>query len=172
MAEDVSGIKGEVVVELRGPDGELKAREVVDNLVTDTGDIFYGSRAIAGINTNGVAAAAQPSGMQIGTGSTPVAKNGAGAAMVTYLIGQAFDATFPTGADVAGSGYTVTYKTTYAAGTGTTASPITEACIVTGTVTTAGTTATTVARVLLTGIGSKGAADTLTVTWTHKLLGA
>lgn len=172
MAEDVTGIKGHVVAELFGPDGKLKARCEVDNIVTDTGDIFYGSRAIAGINTNGVTAAAQPSGMQVGTGGTAVAKNGAGAAMVTYLIGQAFDATYPTGADVAGSGYTATYKTTYAAGTGTTASAITEACIVTGTVTTAGTTATTIARVLLTGIGSKGASDTLAITWTHKLLGS
>jgi hypothetical protein len=172
MSSDTSGIKGEVTVELRGPDGELKAREVVENLITDTGDTFYGSRAIAAINSNGVTAAAQPSGMQIGTGSTAVAKNGAGSAMVTYLIGQAFDATYPTGADAAGAGYTATYKVTYAAGTGTTASAITEACIVTGTVTTAGTAATTISRVLLTGIGSKGASDTLTVTWTHKLLGA
>jgi len=172
MSNERGKIKGHVVAELRGPDGELKARCETDNLITDTGDIFYGSRAIAGINTNGVSAAAQPSGMQIGTGSTAVAKSGAGAAMVTYLIGQAFDSTFPTGADVAGSGYTATYKTTYAAGTGTTASAITEACIVTGTVTTAGTTSTTIARVLLTGIASKGASDTLTVTWTHTLLGS
>lgn len=166
MAEDVAGITGHVVAELFGPDGELKARCEVHNLVTDTGDQLYASRGA------GLTSSATPSGMQIGTGSTAVAKNGAGSAMVTYLIGQAFDSTYPTAVDSAGAGSTVTYKTTYAAGTGTTASAITEACIVTGTVTTAGTAATTVARVLLTGIGSKGASDTLAITWTHKLLGS
>ena len=34
------------------------------------------------------------------------------------------------------------------------------------------TAANTAARVLLTGIGSKGASDTLTLTWTHNLKGA
>lgn len=32
--------------------------------------------------------------------------------------------------------------------------------------------ANTIARALLSGIGSKGAGDSLTITWTHTLLGA
>jgi hypothetical protein len=90
MADDVSGITGEVVVELRDADGKLKAREA-----------------------------------------------------------------------------------TYGPGKATTASPITEAVIVIDTLADAtSTAANTVSRVLLTGIGSKASTDTLTVTWTHKLLGA
>ncbi|MGN6403384.1 hypothetical protein [Sinomonas sp.] len=116
------------------------------------------------------------SGMKLGQGSTAVAKSGAGAALVTYLSGsqQAFDATYPTAVDTAGSGSKVTYKVTYAAGTATTASAITEAVIVNENILANATTAAanTISRVLLTGIGSKGASDTLTITWSHTLLGA
>jgi hypothetical protein len=169
MADDVSGITGEVVVELRDADGKLKAREVVTNIVTDTGDQLYGSRGV------GLTTTALPTGMKLGTGSTAVAKNGAGAALVVYLSNshQAFDATFPTAVNSAGAGTTVTFKVTYAAGKATTASAITECVIVNDTLADAtSTAANTVSRVLLTGIGSKASTDTLTVTWTHKLLGA
>ena len=104
-----------------------------------------------------------------------MAKNGAGAALVTYLANsqQSFDATYPSAASSAGNGSTVTYRVTYAAGKATSASPITEAVIVTDAIADAtSTAANTAARVLLTGIGSKGASDTLTLTWTHNLKGA
>jgi hypothetical protein len=170
MADDVSGIKGEVVVELRGPDGELKAREVVHNLVSDIGDFVYAQRG------SGVASpSAAPTGMKLGTGSTAVAKNGAGAALVTYLTNshQGFDSGYPTVASAAGAGATVSYRVTYAAGKATSAGAITECVIVNDAIADAtSTAAATVSRVLLTGIGSKGASDTLTVTWTHKLLGS
>lgn len=113
-------------------------------------------------------------GMKLGTGSTAVAKNGAGASLVTYLSGsnQGLDATYPQASGTSG-GRVITYKVTYAAGTATTASAITE--IVTfldfnGNATS--TAANTPSRALLAGIGSKGASDTLTATWTHTLLGA
>ena len=158
-------IKGHVVAELRGPDGELIARHESENLITSTGDQMYASRG-AGLVTS-----ATPTGMKLGTGSTAPAKSGAGAAVVTYLTGsnKAFDATFPTA--VAG---VVTYKRTYAAGEATSASAITECVIVTDAIATdaASSAANTASRVLLTGIPSKGAADSLTVTWTHTLLGA
>jgi hypothetical protein len=113
--------------------------------------------------------------MKLGTGSTAVAKSGAGAALVTYLSDshQAMDATFPSTSGTSG-GRVVTYKVTYAAGKATTASAITEAVLVSGEYIANATSAAavTIARVLLTGIGSKGASDTLTVTWTHTLLGA
>lgn len=168
MAEDASGIEGRVEWELRGPDGELKGKGVSFNLVTDVGDTMYAQRG-AGI----ASPLAAPTGIQIGTGSTAVAKNGAGAATVTYLIGQGFDATYPTApAASGGGGCTVTYRTTFAAGVGTTASAVTEAVITNGTVTTTSAAANTIARVILSGIASKGSADTLTITWTHRLLGA
>jgi hypothetical protein len=113
-------------------------------------------------------------GMKLGTGGTAVAKSGAGAALVTYLTNshQAFDATFPSTSGTSG-GRVVTYKVTYAAGKATTASAITEVVIFLDFLADAtSTAANTVSRALLTGIGSKGASDTLTVTWTHTLLGA
>lgn len=166
MSNDTSGIKGVVVAELRGPDGELKGRCETHNLVTAVGDQYYAGRAALSTGLP-----AQVTGFKLGTGSTAVAKTGAGAALVTYLAGsnKANDATFPTA--VAG---VVTWKRTYAAGEATTASPITEVVLVTETIATddTSTAAETISRALLTGIGSKGASDTLTITWTHTILGA
>lgn len=160
-------IVGRVVAELFDEHGNLKARDEVKNLVTAVGDRLYASRGA------GLATSALPTGMRLGTGNTAVAKTGAGAAIVTYLAtsNQAFDATFPSEA-----GGVVTYKRTYAAGQATSASAITEVVINTDTITndnsTTATVANTVSRALLTGIGSKGASDTLTITWTHTILGA
>lgn len=113
-------------------------------------------------------------GMKLGTGSTAVAKTGAGAALVTYLTNshQVFDATFPSSS--LSTGRVITYKVTYAAGKATSASTaITEAVIFLDFLADAtSTAANTTARALLAGIGSKQSTDTLTLTWTHTLLGA
>jgi hypothetical protein len=159
-------IRGTVLVELFDEHGNLKYSEEVHNLVTAVGDRLYASRG-AGLSTS-----ALPTGMKLGTGSTAVAKTGAGAALVTYLAGsnKAFDATFPSEA-----GGVVTYKRTYAPGEATSAStPITEVVIVTDTIATDATSAAaaTISRAILSGIASKQAGDTLTVTWTHTILGA
>lgn len=168
MTTDQSGIKGVVIAELRGPDGKLKARCETHNLVTSVGDQYYAGRAAL---ASGLPA--QVTGFRLGTGSTAVAKTGAGAAIVTYLAGsnKANDSGFPTA-----SAGVVTWKRTYAAGEATTASPITEVVLNTDTIAndnaTTATAANTIARALLSGIGSKGSSDTLTITWTHTLLGA
>lgn len=158
-------ILGTVIAELRGPGGKLKGYCRTHNLVTAVGDQLYASRGA------GLTSSALPTGMKLGAGSTAVAKTGAGAALVTYLSGsnQAFDGSFPSA-----TGGVVTYKVTYAAGTATTASPITEVVIPTDTIATnaTSTAANTISRALLSGIASKGASDTLTVTWTHTILGA
>lgn len=158
-------VMGTVEAVLTGPDGSVRGRCVTHNLVTAVGDQLYASRG-AGLTSSAV-----PTGMKLGTGSTAVAKSGSGSALTTYLTGsnKAFDATYPQAA--AG---VATYRRTYAAGEATTASPITEVVIVTDTIATDATSseANTVARALLTGIGSKGASDTLTITWTHTVLGA
>lgn len=66
-----------------------------------------------------------------------------------------------------------TFRVTYAAGKATTASPITEVVLVTDALANAtSSAANTIARALLSGIGSKGAGDSLQITWTHTLLGA
>jgi hypothetical protein len=158
-------LSGLVIAEMYGPDGELKSRVATCNLVTAVGDQMYAARG-AGIGSPPNA----PTGMKLGTGSTAVAKTGAGAALVTYLSGSqhAFDATYPQA-----SGGVATYKVTWAAGEATTASAITEAVIVNETLSNAtSTAANTASRVIISGVGSKGALDTLTITWTHTLLGA
>lgn len=158
-------IDGLVIAEMYGPRGELKARVASCNLVTAVGDQLYASRGA------GLTSSALPTGMKLGTGSTPVAKTGAGAALATYLpdSNKAFDATYPQAA----SGV-ATYRVTWAAGKATSASPITEAVIVTELITNddTSTAAETISRVLIAGVGSKGALDTLTITWTHTILGS
>lgn len=117
---------------------------------------------------------AAAAGMKLGTGSTAVAKTGAGAALVTYLTNshQAFDATYPQSSLT--TGRVITYKVTYAAGKATSAAtPITEVVIFLDFLADAtSTAANTISRALLAGIGSKQSTDTLTVTWTHTLTGA
>ena len=172
MSNDSSGIEGVVTWELRGPDGELKKTGQSYNIITDVGDTVYATNGAGGAT---ITAAAKPTGMKLGAGSAVATKNGAGAALGSYLLNshQAFDSGFPSGVLTAGAGYTVTYKVTYPAGKATTASGITEAVIVNETLADATSAAgATVARVLLTGIGSKGASDTLAITWSHKILGS
>lgn len=170
MAElnDPAGVVGHVYWELRDENGELKASGETKNLITEKGDQMYGERG-AGLGSPPAA----PTGMKLGTGSTAVAKTGAGAALVTYLSNshQAFDGTYPQSA--LDNGRKITYRCTFAAGKATTASAITEVVIVIDALADAtSTAANTASRALLTGIGSKGASDTLTITWTHTLLGA
>ena len=163
--KDVTGIRGIVVAELYDADGSLKARCEVHNLVTNTGDQYYAGRAALSTGLP-----AQVTGMKLGTGSTAPAKSGAGAALVTYLTDshQANDGGYPTAA--AG---VVTHRVTYAAGKATSASPITEVVLVTDALANAtSSAANTICRALLSGIGSKGAGDSLQVTWTHTILGA
>lgn len=161
---DPLAMHGEIRVVLRGPDGRFKRVWRIRNLITTIGDGLYASRG-AGLTT-----VATPTGMKLGTGSTAVAKTGAGAALITYLAGsnKAFDATFPS---VAGG--VVTYKRTYAAGEATSASPITEVVIVNDTIATdaTSTAANTISRGLLTNPAGKSAGDQLTITWSHSLVG-
>lgn len=167
--KDQSGIKGTVEWCLTGPDGAVKARGATSNLVTQVGDQYYGERA-AGVTSP----PAQVTGMKLGTGSTAVAKTGAGAALATYLSDsdQALDSGFPASSLSSGS-RRITWQAVWAAGKATTASAITEVVLVNDALADATSgAANTVARALLSGIASKGAGDTLTVTWNHDLLGA
>lgn len=139
------------------------------NLVTQIGDQYYGERA------SGIASPpAQVTGMQLGTGTTAVAKTGAGAAIVTLVAASlvAIDATWPQ-SSLNGSSRRIQWKTTWAAGVAT-ANNIAEVALVnqsTGTQTVAPASAT-ISRALLSPVVNKGAADTLAITWNHDLLGA
>lgn len=167
--DDENTLTGHVVIELFGPDGELRERVETSNLITDTGDGYYAGKMIAAIAPASAAAPTALTGMQIGSGATAVAKSGAGAAMVTLLAGQAFDATFPSTTNLgAGLGVNAVYKSTYAAGTGT--GTVTEATLTNGTIGTASTAGNTIARILFTGV-VKGAGDSLAITWNNKALG-
>jgi hypothetical protein len=84
--------------------------------------------------------------MQIGSGSTALAKAGAGGAMVTFLAGLIFDATYPQTNNLgAGLGVEAVYKTTFPAGTGT--GTVNEATITNGTISTGSTVGNTIGRI-------------------------
>jgi hypothetical protein len=165
---DPAGIVGELTITLTGPDGEIKSREVVHNLITQVGDQFYGERA-AGV----AGAPAAVTGMKLGTGSTAPAKTGAGAALVTYLTNSHQALTGTPASALNGSARRITYTATWAPGKATTASPVTEVVIINDALADAtSAAAATIARALVTGIAAKAAGDTLTINWTHDLLGA
>jgi hypothetical protein len=167
--EKAALLRGIVVAELTDEHGNLIARSVSRNLITQIGDQYYAERA-TGISSP----PAQVTGMKLGTGSTAVAKTGAGAALVTYLTDshQALAATYPQSA-LNGSSRRITWRAVWAAGKATSASPITEAVLVNETLAdSTSLAAATIARVILANIPAKNSAETLTVTWTHDLLGA
>lgn len=167
------GLRGFVEVALLRPRRSAAGLEVVQfeqirNLVTQVGDEYYGERA-AGIATP----PDQVTGMRLGTGTTAAAKTGAGAAIVTYISGsnQAIAGGFPTSA-LNGSSRRIQWQAVWAAGDSTN-SAITESVITNENPLTdvAGTAANTISRVVFTAV-DKGAPDTLTITWSHDLLGA
>lgn len=169
MPNDGGGIDGVVEWVLTGPDGKIKGEGRAFNVITDIGDQRYGE---AGAGIAGPPAA--PTGMKLGTGSVAAgnapAKNGTGAALTTYLANSNQAIGTPTSAKPA-TVRVITYTATYAAGKATSAGAITEAVLVNDTIATdaTSTAANTLSRVPLTGIGSKGAADTLAITWTHSI---
>ena len=165
---DVARFEGHGMWELFR-DGKKIDEGFFDNLITQIGDQYYGERA-AGI----ASPPAQVTGMQLGTGTTAVAKTGAGAAIVTLVASSlvAIDGGFPTSA-LSGSSRRIQWKTTWAAGVAT-ANSISEVVLTnqsTGTQTAAPASAT-ISRALLSPVVNKAAGDTLAITWNHDALGA
>lgn len=156
--------------------GPVKQSGVSENLITDAGDLYIAQMVIAGVQPANASAPTKAIGMKLGTGTTSPAKNGAGAALVTYQSGshRAFDSANPITNNLgAGLGVQSRYVTTYPAGV-VTVNGLAEAIIcceatLTDATNTAGTTA---CRALLSPVVNKGAADTLTITWNWKFLGA
>lgn len=168
-----SEFTGSVLIQLFDEDGNLKDERRGGNLITDAGDLYYAGMAIALVTPAAPAQPTKMTGMKLGTGTTAVAKSGAGAALVTYITGSnnPFDATWPVTQNLgAGLGVNGQYKTTWAAGD-VTNSAITEAVIVNDAGTDATTTAANTAhRIVFTAI-NKTASDTLVITWNAKFLG-
>lgn len=172
---DSTELTGWARVRLFAPDGSIKDEQVVRNLITDTGDLYYATRGASAVSPAAPADATKVTGMKLGTGTTAASKNGAGAALVTYLAtsNNAFDATFPVVNNLgAGAGVEIEYKTTWGAGDSTNAA-ITECVIVNEAIAsdTTSTAAETISRITFTAI-DKQANDILVIDWKHKFLGA
>lgn len=172
---DRMGLHGFVHALLIGPDRVVKQRVLVPNLITDVGDEYYAKQGAVGVSPANLTAPVLVKGMKLGTGTTAVAKNGAGAALVTYTSGsqKAFDAGNPSVATLgAGAGWRLRYVTTWGAGV-VTVSGLAEAVIVNPATLTDATSAAaeTISRALLSPVVNKGAGDTLVVTWDHTFNG-
>jgi hypothetical protein len=167
VAVNKAGISGLLVVELVGPDGEVKSLREYKNLITEVGDRYYAERA-AGVS----GAPAVATGMQLGTSTTAPAKSGTGSSIVTLIASSlvALNPTVPTSALSAGA-RRLGYSCSWAAGVATNAT-INEIALVNQAVATqtVAPAANTIARALISV--NKGASDVLNVTWYHDLLGA
>jgi hypothetical protein len=157
---------GEAYWVLEGPDGEVKGFGHTPNVITDYGDRMYAE--------NGAGTASPPAvpvTMALGTSSTAATKSGAGATLVAPLAGATASGANLTKAASAGTNArTITYTGTFGAGAGTTTTPITEAVLTNVAAGTAPAIGNTISRLLFTTpVGTKGAQDTLTVTWLHNL---
>lgn len=168
LAEDIRPA-GLIVAELFGPNGELKDRVEVPNLITQVGDQMYAElgAGIAGMNT--------PTGMRLGKGgATAPAKSGAGASMLAgdYVAGSSVALSAAPTSGLNAGARRITYVASWAAGTGTD-NGINEVVLTNAAIANSeGAEADTVARGVLAPTINKGAGDTLTVTWTHDLIGA
>jgi hypothetical protein len=163
--EDASFVRGHGVVEVHGPDGELKSSTPFTNLITQVGEQMYGERG-AGIS----GAVATPTAMHLGTGTTTAAKTGAGSAIVTFVPNSSVAINTPSSALSPTNTRRITYVGTWAAGTAT-ATGIAEVAVVNQAAGTqaAAPSANTISRALLSPTVNKGPADTLTITWNHDI---
>ena len=168
MATDKQKIQDNVKVVVRAPNGAVKYQETGHNLVTDVGDSFIAQRVFD--DTVDIV-----TGMKLGTGTTAPAKNGAGAAMVTYVAGsdQVLDAAATDATKGAGAGWRTTYVCTWAAGDATDTA-LAEVCLTNQTALADNTCAEadTIARYVFAATIDKSAEDSLEVTWNIDVLGA
>lgn len=161
-------MRGEVIAELRGPDGKLKQRQVTHNIVTDQGDIFAAAAMYS------AAYAGDPWGMKLGTVDEVATKSGAGSFIAVgpdYVTGsaQALDDSTP---KAGGANDIVQFRRLWAATEGT--SDTINRVAITDNITDAGeadATHTYAIAVFAAQI-AKGADDTLTVTWNVTYTGA
>jgi len=134
--------KGTLDIIVRGPDGSIKDEKKVENLIVDTGLDYIASR-MSGTSENVM------SHMAVGTGSTAAA--GADTALGTELDRNALTSTTVTDNSIA-------YVCSWAAGDGT--GSLTEAGIFN-----ASSAGTMLFRTVF-GTVTKGASDSVTITWT------
>src|ERR1044072_2419173 len=126
MANDGTGIKGELQIKLTGPDGKVKVEKTVKNLITTVGDQYYAKMGCAGVGGNSAPTLAN--GMKLGTATTAVAKSGAGSFIDNTGYINQFDSV-PAAVVSGDTGWKITYVASWAAGDAT--ATIEEAAIVT-----------------------------------------
>jgi len=163
---DVSPIRGHGVVQVHGPDGQVKQTVEFTNLITAVGEQRYAEAGALGSS----ATVAQPTGMQLGTGTTAPAKTGSGSSIGTVVANSLVPLAGTPTSSVPSSARRVTYVCNWAAGTAT-VNGIGEVALVnqaTGTQT-AAPASSTIARALLSPVVNKGSADSLSITWHHDL---
>lgn len=163
---DRTKVIGHVTALLYGPDGKLKQREEIHNLISDVGDIYIAKKVYGGAVT-------AIAGMKLGTATTTASKNGAGSFIATgdYVSGSAvaLDATFP---KVGSSGNVAQFQTTWAAGTATNAT-INRVSLVDNTTNAGEADAThSPSTAVFSSAINKTSADSLVVIWNWTFLGA
>ena len=137
-------VRGHVLIELYGPDGELKETRQTDNLVVDTGKAHIADQLSSSAGRRGDVAHGDRHRLDLARGR----QHGLGTEIDRNALTSRTDAT-----------NIVTYVGNWAAGDGTNAA-IAEAGIFN-----AASTGTMLARATFTAI-NKGASDTLAITWT------
>jgi hypothetical protein len=140
MLNDQLKVTGDVVVEITGPDGQIKDRREIKNLVVSTGKTFIAGR-IVGTPT-------AMSHMAIGSNNTAAATNDA--ALGSELGRVALSSSTSAGA-------VVTYVASFPAGTGTGA-------VVEAGVFNASSSGTMLCRTVF-AVVNKGADDAMSITW-------
>lgn len=164
--KEKSGLSGEIVLTCYSEDGSVNWVEVVKNLITDIGDQYYAQRAVAAVAPTALADATKVTCMKLGTGTTAVAKNGAGAGIVTYVTGS--NATFGSTSRTTNA---IVYNASWAPGVATNAA-LGEIVIAVTNADSTSVAADCIARALISPTRNKQASDTLTAAWTHTFLGA
>lgn len=161
-------IRANVEVILYDADGEIKHREMGENLITDVGDSFIAQR----LYDDSVDIV---SGMKLGTGTTAAGKNTAGHEMGTYVSGsnEALDAAASDATKGAGLGWRTTYVCTWDAGDVTNGA-LGEVCLTNQTALADDTCAAAdcIARYVFASTIDKQSGDSLVVTWNIDALGA
>lgn len=141
MLSDSIKFKGKLHIEVRDQDGVLKDERFIDNLVVQTGKVFFARRAVG-------TTSAIMSHMAVGTNTVvPVSTD--------TTLNQEVARVALTSATSTGN--VITYVATFPAGTGTGA--LTEAGIFN-----ASTAGTMVARTVF-AVVNKGTNDSITITW-------
>jgi hypothetical protein len=146
MAETLIRLRGRVKMELHGPDGELKHSHEADNLITTVGKQDIVDQLLASPGQ------AKPQYMAVGTGSTAAAIGDTALGTESARVALATKTR---------STNVLTMTATFPAGTGTAA--LTEAGVFS-----AVSVGDLYSRVVFSAI-NKGAADSLTITWTYTL---